>query len=215
MISLRKFGYRLNNADTFRYNALDKAVQASGYDAVIERLEFVKEVNSKFAPQIDKDIKYIIVHYCKNKNICDDDITDSDDEYITDSDSDSDSDSDDENDKDYNVAEDDEPNSDEDDADYDKYVKHTVKSVKTKKTVHVVPNPVKIEKAVPVVPNPVKIEKTVPVVSPLSIYLKFQSMAMIANISKAIHEDAVSNNIENINYHTDILCDMIKIMNKL
>ena len=202
MISLRKFGYRLNNADTFRYNALDKAVQASGYDAVIERLEFVKEVNSKFAPQIDKDIKYIIVHYCKNKNICDDDITDSDDEYITDSDSDSDSDSDDENDKDYNVAEDDEPNSDEDDADYDKYVKHTVKSVKTKKTVHVVP-------------NPVKIEKTVPVVSPLSIYLKFQSMAMIANISKAIHEDAVSNNIENINYHTDILCDMIKIMNKL
>lgn len=61
VISLRSCGYRMPHDSIRRHVALDRGVRLYGFDAIMDRLEYVKNSNSIYADQTEDDIWYIVI----------------------------------------------------------------------------------------------------------------------------------------------------------
>jgi hypothetical protein len=66
-ISLRSFGYKMSNDDSSRHAALSDAVYFHGYEAVMNRLQYVRGFNPTYSQQIECDILYIVYTYMDRK----------------------------------------------------------------------------------------------------------------------------------------------------
>lgn len=58
-VSLRNYNYKMADDDVNRHYALTKATQAHGIDAVINRLDYLKDVNKKYSEQTARDMDFV------------------------------------------------------------------------------------------------------------------------------------------------------------